>query len=157
MKHRFASRAAAALALIAGCGARTVGGPNGAEIPIGGSVHGELNSGDPIMAIPGRGSTYRTDLWAVALTAGEPVTIAMCEDAGSDFDPYLSIDASGRDTHTNDDSGGGYHGHGSRVSFTPMVTAVYDIYASTFRGTAASGHYTITIMPGMVATFRCPG
>jgi hypothetical protein len=131
----------------------------GGTIAVGATADGTLGIGDPVTPLPGRGGSYRADLWTVSLTMGQPITIAMCETVGSDFDPYLVVENAGMDNHYNDDSGGGYHGHGSLLTFTPTATATYTIYASTFRTLTGDtvGDYTLQVMAGdMTSTFHCP-
>ena len=157
--HRPRSTATSALLAAAiastGCGARVV---DFGALVIGGRVQGELTATDPIIAIPGRGGSYRSDTLAIDLVAGEPVTITMCEDMGSDFDPYLSVAINGQDVHFNDDGAGGFHGHGSLVTFTPTTTGEYTVFASTFRSNGAvMGAYTLQVFAGTMTGFRCPG
>jgi hypothetical protein len=151
-----------AFCVSSGCGARIVNGPDGGPenvLAVGSTIHGELGPSDPLRILPMRSSTtsFPTDVYSVQLTAGEPVTLTMCEDLGADIDPYLVVAFEGSDVHLNDDSAGGYHGHGSLITFTPSITGAYDLYASSFRSQLTSpGAYTIRVMAGLLTTFRCP-
>ncbi len=142
----------------AGCAGVVDRDGRGGAITVGATVNGTLGIGDPITPLPGRGGSYRADPWTVSLTMGQPITIAMCETVGSDFDPYLVVESAGMDNHYNDDTAGGYHSHGSLVTFTPTLTATYTIYASTFRSLTGDtvGDYTLQVMAGDMPTFRCP-
>ena len=93
----------------------------------------------------GRPSTsYYGDLYRVALTAGQTVTVIM--DSGDDLDTYLLLaDRNlGFLVAGNDDDDEGSLGVGSRLTYTATVSGVYVIEASTFNG-LDTGNYTLQV------------
>ncbi|HEX8432276.1 MAG TPA: PPC domain-containing protein [Longimicrobium sp.] len=97
--------------------------------------------GDP----NGRPTTsFYGDLYRVALTAGQTVTVTM--DSGDDLDTYLLLASptSGFLVAGNDDDDTEVLGVGSRIIYTATATGVYVIEASTFQ-TSDTGNYTLNV------------
>lgn len=97
--------------------------------------------GDP----NGRPTTsYYADLFRVALTAGQTITVTM--DSGDELDTYLLLagPVNGFLLAGNDDDDEGALGVGSRLVYTATVTGVYVIEASTFNG-LDEGAYTLGV------------
>jgi hypothetical protein len=93
----------------------------------------------------GRPSTsYYADLFRVALTAGQTITVTM--DSGDDLDTYLLLAGPtvGELVAGNDDDDEGALGVGSRLVYTATVSGVYVIEASTFNG-LDTGNYTLGV------------
>ncbi len=93
----------------------------------------------------GRPSTsYYADLFRVALTEGQTLTVTM--DSGDDLDTYLLLAAPGTGflVAGNDDDDEGTLGVGSRMVYTATQTGVYVIEASTFNG-LDTGNYTLGV------------
>jgi hypothetical protein len=93
----------------------------------------------------GRPSTsYYADLYRVALTAGQTITVTM--DSGDDLDTYLLLadPTLGFLVAGNDDDDEGTLGVGSRIVYTATTTGVYVIEASTFNG-LDTGNYTLGV------------
>ena len=85
-----------------------------------------------------RGSSYYTDRYTFAGTAGKVATIAM---SSSSFDTYLYLrDAAGNVIKSDDDSGGGTN---SRISFSLPSSGTYTIEATSY-GSYATGAYSLT-------------
>jgi hypothetical protein len=95
------------------------------------------NSGRPT-------TSYYADLFRVALTAGQTITVTM--DSGDDLDTYLLLagPTNGFLVAGNDDDDEGSLGVGSRVVYTATVSGVYVIEASTFNG-LDTGNYTLGV------------
>jgi hypothetical protein len=148
--------------LLSACGLAADIDGRGGSITVGSSAQGTIGAQDPQISLPGATSTTQrnTDIWRVELTAGQSVEIAMCEsswDAGSPaFDPLLVVESNGVDNHSDDNSGGGYRGRGSFLTFTPTTTGEYQIYASEVVP-GIHGDYTLTITEATAVPFRCPG
>jgi hypothetical protein len=91
-------------------------------------------------------SSYYSDVYTIALTMGQAVTIKL--DSGDDLDTYLTLaDADGWPLDVNDDDDTGALGVGSRLDFVAPATGTYVIEASTFNGSDA-GAYTLIIDNG---------
>lgn len=84
------------------------------------------------------------DLYRVALTAGQTVTVTM--DSGDQLDTYLLLasGATGFLVDGNDDDDEGVLGVGSRLVYTAPVSGVYVIEATTF-GDLDTGSYTLGV------------
>lgn len=95
------------------------------------------NSGRPT-------TSYYADLYRVALTAGQTITITM--DSGDELDTYLLLAAPtlGFLVAGNDDDDDGVLGVGSRIVYSATSTGVYVIEASTFNG-LDTGSYTLGV------------
>jgi hypothetical protein len=88
-------------------------------------------------------TSFYGDLYRVALTAGQTITITL--DTGDELDTYLVLAAPlGFPVAANDDDEEEVLGVGSRVVFTAGVTGVYVFEASTFNG-LATGNYTLGV------------
>jgi hypothetical protein len=89
-------------------------------------------------------TSYYGDLYRVALTEGQTITITL--DSGDDLDTYLVLASPelGQPVAANDDDDEGVLGVGSRIVFTAGVTGVWVIEASTFN-VLDQGSYTLGI------------
>lgn len=124
------------------------------------STVGHLSPWSPVVHIPGRtAGIHHSNVWTLHTSRVAPVTLLMCETPGSDFDPYLTVSLPWGYPLQDDDSAGGYHGHGSRVIVPPTPSGMpVTVYASSFRsvGNNDSGSYTLQVLPGAQPWARCP-
>ena len=89
-------------------------------------------------------TSYYADLYRVALTAGQTLTVTL--DSGDDLDTYLLLadPVLGVLVAGNDDDDDGALGVGSRIVYTAPVSGVYVIEASTFNN-LDTGNYTLDV------------
>jgi hypothetical protein len=89
-------------------------------------------------------TSYYADLYRVALTAGQTVTVTM--DSGDNLDTYLLLASPtyGFLVAGNDDDDSGTLGVGSSMTYTATTSGVYVIEASTFNG-LDTGNYTLHV------------
>lgn len=104
--------------------------------PIAGQViHGALTFGDPVDP-----SGHRFDIHSHFLMAGKTYTIRMNSPT---FDTFLKLrNSAGFVVAANDDGGPGLN---SQITFTPPVSGMYQIVATSYKA-GATGNYTVTIM-----------
>lgn len=107
----------------------------GAQIMIGQTMRGRLETGDQTMA----DGTF-ADIWQFQGSAGQTVTIDV---RSEEFDTYMQLlDANGAKLGEDDDSGGALN---SRLTYTLPATGMYQIVVNNAGGTRRSGIYTVSI------------
>ncbi len=121
--------------------------PTSQVLAMGSVVQGNLGPGHITLS-----SGAFADDYAIMLNAGVPVTLEMrggpsANYPGSNIDAYLVVLQNGVEITHDDDSGGNLN---ARVVFTPPMTGMYTIRATTF-GSNSSGSYMLLVSPGYAA------
>jgi len=111
------------------------------------SLPSSISSGDCFAAFGSNqyrpSTSYYGDLYRVALTAGQTITITL--DTGDDLDTYVVLaDPLGLPVAVNDDDDEGILGVGSRIVYTAAVSGVHVFETSTFNG-LDTGNYTLAV------------
>lgn len=145
---RVATRGAPAPAAEAPASSPESGAPGAAELRLGQTVTGRLDTADSTMP---DGTHY--DIWTYDGQAGERISVTM---RSSQFDPYLilAMERGGELTalHQNDDGGGGTD---ARLTFELPETATYLIYANAISSTDL-GDYMLALEVGTAVETPLP-